>query len=174
MDKKGTYLIAGIVIIAVAGFIAISFQKSTIDTKQSAGDTASTTAWENTPAEVVASPEIVITAKHAYQNGAHIVAGEIPLPSPCDILESNALPSSDKKQMLIQFAYTVRSGEKCSPDITPARFKVSAKADKNAVLSATLNGLPVTLNLIEAGPNENLNDLSPPKRKTRVAQAFEA
>lgn len=158
MDKKGTYLIAGIVILAIIGFIAISFQKTTLDTKRSSGEIASTTAWENTPAEVIASPEIVITAKHAYQNGVHIVAGEIPLPSPCDILESSALPGSDKKQILVQFTYSVRSGEKCAPDITPARFKVTSKADKNAVLSATLNGLPVTLNLIEAGPNENLDD----------------
>lgn len=158
MDKKGTYLIAAIVVIAVIGFIAISFQKSTLDTKPSVSDNASTTAWENTPAEVIASPETVITAKHAYQNGAHVVAGEIPLPSPCDILETSALPSSDKKKILVQFTSSVKSGEKCSPDITPARFKVSIKADKNAVLSATLNGLPVTLNLIEAGPNENLDD----------------
>ncbi len=158
MDKKGTYIIAGIVMLAVVGFIAILFQKTTLDTKPSTSESASTTAWENTPAEIVATPQTVITAKHAYQSGAHVVAGEVPLPSPCDVLETAAVPSGDKKQVVIQFVSSIKSGEKCAPDITPARFKVSAKADKGAVLSATLNGVPVTLNLIEAGPNENLDD----------------
>ncbi len=158
MDKKGTYIIAGIVILAVIGFIAISFQKTTLDTKPTELDTASTTLWENAPAEVVVTPQTVITAKHAYQNGTHIVAGEVPLPSPCDILEANAVASSDKKQVLIQFNSAIKTGEKCSPEVTPARFKVNVKAERSAVLTATLNGNPVTLNLIEAGPNENLDD----------------
>lgn len=158
MDKKGTYIIAAIVLLAVIGFIAISFQKTTLDTKPESMDNASTTEWENSPAEVVATPQTVITAKHAYQAGAHIVAGEVPLPSACDILETNAVASADKKQVLIQFVSSIKSGEKCPPDVTPARFKVSVKADKNAVLTATLNGQTISLNLIEAGPNENLDN----------------
>ena len=158
MDKKGTYIIAGILGLAVIGFIAISFQKTTLDTKAPSADTASTTEWENAPAEVTPTPGTVITAKHAYQSGSHIVAGEIPLPTACDILATNAVVSADKKQVLIQFTSSVKSGEKCTPDVTPARFKVSAKGDKSAVLSATLNGISVTLNLIEAGPNENLDN----------------
>lgn len=159
MDKKGTYIIAGIVILAVVGFIAISFQKTTLDTNSpQSGDNASTTIWENTPAEVVVTPQTVITAKHAYQNGVHTIAGEVPLPSPCDILESSAIPSTDKKQIVVQFASSIKTGEKCPQEITPARFKVTVKGDKNAAISATLNGQSVTLNLIEAGPSENLDD----------------
>ena len=159
MDKKGTYIIAGIIILAVAGFIAISFQKSTLDTKlYASSDSASTTLWENTPAGVVATPQTVITAKHAYQSGAHVVAGEVPLPTPCDILDTTAVASADKKQVVIQFVSRVMSLESCAPDITPVRFKVSAKANKSATISATLNGQPVTLNLIEAGPNEDLDN----------------
>lgn len=159
MDKRGTYIIAGIIILAVAGFIAISFQKSTLDTKPAVtADSASTTLWENVPADVVATPQTVITAKHVYQNGAHIVAGEVPLPTLCDILDTTAVASTDKKQVVVQFVSSIRSGERCDAEITPARFKVSAKANKSATISATLNGLPVTLNLIEAGPNENLDN----------------
>lgn len=159
MDKKGTYIIAGILVLAVIGFIAISFQKTTLDTKApGVGDNASTTLWENSPAEIVVTPQTVITAKHSFQNGTHIIAGEVPLPSPCDILESSVTPSTDKKQVVVQLTSSIKSGEKCPQEITPARFKVSVKADKGAVLSATLNGQTVTLNLIEAGVNENLDD----------------
>jgi hypothetical protein len=158
MDKKGTYIIAGILLFAVIGFIAISFQKTTLDTSENAQNIASTTEWENTPAEVVATPKTVITAKHAYKNGVHIIAGEIPLPTPCDILESTAIASTDKKQVVVQFISSVKSGEVCAQIITPARFKVTATAEKNAALTATLNGQTVSLNLIDAGPNENLDN----------------
>ena len=107
---------------------------------------------------MVATPQTVITAKHAYQSGAHIVAGEVPLPTPCDILEASAVSSADQKQVVVQLLSSVKTGEACAEVVTPARFKVSAKANKNATLTATLNGQPVTLNLIEAGPNENLDN----------------
>lgn len=159
MDKKGTYIIAGIIIFSVIGFIAISFQKSTLDSNPlNSADTASTTAWENTPAEVIATPKTVITAKHAYRKNLHIIAGEVPLPSACEILEATAVSSADKQQVIIQLLSSIKSGEKCPSDITPARFKVEAKANKDATLSATYNGQPVTLNLIEAGPDEDLDN----------------
>ncbi len=159
MDKKGTYIIAAIVVLAVIGFAVISLQRSTLDTTTSEKlEYASTTDWENAPAGVIATPKTVVTAKHAYRSGEHIIAGEVPLPSPCEILESKAVASGDRTQVAVQLVSTVKTGERCEPAITPARFKVSAKAEKNAAITATLNGVPVTLNLIEAGANENLDD----------------
>ena len=162
MDKKSSIIIAVILVLALVGYIAISFQRSATDTSQQDGDFASTTEWENAPAEepkdIVVTPKTVITAKHAYQGGAHIVAGEIPLPSPCHILEANGTASADKKQVFIELLSSVKTGELCAQVITPARYKVTVKADKSAKISATLNGQEVTLNLIEAGPNENLDN----------------
>ncbi len=159
MDKKSTYIIAGILILAVIGFIVISFQKTTLDTKTPLSpEFASTTAWENTPAETILSPNIVITAKHAFLKGTHTIAGEVPLPTACDVLDTTAVASADTKQVVVQFVSSVKTGEKCAPNITPARFKVMVNALNSAVLSATFNGQPVTLNLIEAGPNENLDN----------------
>ena len=161
MDKKSTYIIAGIIAVALVVFLVISFQKSTLDTKpteSNIAEVASTTNWVNTPAQPVITDKTVITAKHAYKSGRHIIAGEVPLPTPCDILNTNALASADKKSVVVQFASSVKTGEVCAQTITPARFKVSVAADKNAKLTATFNGQPVTLNLIEAGPNENLDN----------------
>ncbi len=160
MDKKSTYIIAGIVVLAIVVFVVISFQKTTLDTNTPVNsEVASTTDWVNAPANVTVTDKTVITAKHAYQKGQHIVAGEIPLPTPCDILETNALASADKKAAVFQFMTSIKSGaEMCAQVITPARFKVSITADKDAKLTATLNGQPVTLNLIEAAPGENLDN----------------
>lgn len=162
MDKKGTYVILGIVILAVGVFAFISFQKSSLlgenDIPTYDAQTASSSAWENAPAEIVISPKTVITAKHAFIKNEHTVAGEVPLPTACDLLDSSAIVSADKKQVLVQLASKIMTREKCTPNVTPARFKVTAKADKDAVITATLNGQTVTLNLIEAAAGENLDD----------------
>lgn len=162
MDKRGTYVIAGIIIFAVAGYAFISFQKSSLlDTLPATYDVnsrASTTAWENSPAEIVVTQKTVVTAKHAYAKGEHIIAGEVPLPTACDILDSSAIVSADKKQVLVQLASKIVTGDKCTSNITPARFKVTAKANNDAVITATYNGQAVTLNLIEAALGENLDN----------------
>ncbi len=162
MDKKSTIVIAVILGLALVGFIVISFQKSTLDTQSATQDLASTTQWMNSPAAPADSQpmaqKIVITAKHAYRTGEHIIVGEIPLPTQCHILESKGIASADKKQVFFEFISTIKTGEVCAQSITPARFRVNVKADKPARLSATLNGQEVTLNLIEAGPNEDLEN----------------
>lgn len=161
MDKRNTVIIAVLIIVAAAVFILVLLERSRIDT----GDIkapAEDALWEHTPAEeqkdVVVTPKTVVTAKHAYRNGEHIIAGEIPLPTPCHLLESTVSVSSDKKTLALALVSSVKTGETCAQMITPARFKVTARAERSATITATLNGQEITLNLIEAGPNENLDD----------------
>lgn len=162
MDKKNTIIIAGIIVIALAFIIFVAFKKTSVDTNESPAENIGTTEWENTPAQVSSTSAItaktVVTAKHAYRNGVHIIAGEIPLPSPCHILESAGSASADKDHVFVEMVSSVKTGEMCAQVITPARFKVSIKANKNAIISGTLNGKEIILNLIEAGPNENLDN----------------
>ena len=162
MDKKGTIAMALLVVFAVIGFVAISLTRSDLDTASPKGGTASSSDWMNEPAEekpeLTVTQKTVVTAKHAYQNGEHIIAGEIPLPTPCHILESAGSVSADKKQVFVALMSSIKTGETCAEVITPARFKLNVKADQRAKITATLNGQEVTLNLIEAGPNENLDN----------------
>ncbi len=161
MDKKATYIIGLLVIAAVTFFIVISFQKNSlredISDPETTYDAASTTEWVNTPA-VVVDPKTVITAKHAFRNKQHIVAGEVPLPTPCDVLETGTVVDKEKNHILIQFKSSVKTGEMCAQQITTVRFKVTVPGAQNATFSATFNGQEVTLNLIEAGPTEDLDD----------------
>lgn len=161
MDKKSTFIILGILIVAVIVFVVISFKRSSIDTADT-GNVASTTAWENTPAEkpepIVVTEKTVVTAKHAYANGVHTIAGEVPLPTPCHILDAVAKVSADKKTVVVMLTSSVKTDEVCAQVITPARFKVTAKAAKDAHITATLNGQEITLNLMEAAPGENLDN----------------
>lgn len=159
MDRKNTWVIASVLGVAVVVIVFISFGSDTLAPKSS--DTASTTQWANAPAEptdVLITSKTVVTAKHAYRQGEHIVAGEIPMPTPCHILEANGSATEDKKAVLIALISSVPSGDVCAQVITPARFRVTVKAAKDAQISATLNGQVVTLNLIEAGPTEDLDN----------------
>lgn len=160
MDKKNTWILA-VVLIAAVLFITFISVRGTFS-NQDTSDTASTSAWVNTPAQaskdVTISEKTVITAKLAYRGGEYIIAGEIPLPTPCHILEVEGNASEDRRSVHIKFASSVKSGEICTQVITPARFKVAVQAHKDAKISATLNGQEVTLNLIEAGQNEDLDN----------------
>ncbi len=97
-----------------------------------------------------------ITAKHQWKNGTHIVAGEVNLPTPCYVLETEArIAESMPEQVTLAFTATTGT-DVCAQVITPERFKIDFKASKDATIKATWNGEPVILNLIPAGENEDL------------------
>lgn len=167
MDRTSTVTIAGFLTIGVAFFLFMAFvSRGGVDTADELTDTRPGTDWTTSPAvndgtstkEILVTPKTVVTAKHAYRSGAHIIAGEVPLPTPCHLLEAKGVASADKKEVLIEIASSIKTGEMCVQVITPARFKVSVKASQGAKLNATLNGQAVTLNLIEAGPDEDLDN----------------
>lgn len=99
-----------------------------------------------------------ITAKHQFKNGSHIVAGEVNLPTPCYALDTKAVVlESLPEQVTLEFTATTQ-GEVCAQVLTTERFKIDFKASEGAIIKATWNGKPAKLNLIPAGPNEDLND----------------
>lgn len=103
-------------------------------------------------------PSITITAKHQFKDGTHIVAGEIAMPTPCHILDHTVtMDDSLPEHVLIAFTLSTLD-DTCDKVVTPGRFKVEFAAAEDATIDATLNGEPVILNLIEAGPDEDLND----------------
>jgi hypothetical protein len=113
---------------------------------------------DSLPSGQAAPVHETITAKHQYKNGDHIVAGEVNLPTPCHILTTDArVAESFPEQVTIDFVSTT-SADMCAQTVTTARFKVDFKASEQAVIKATWNGQPVTLNLILVSPDENLEN----------------
>lgn len=160
MDKRNTAIIIGILGLAALVFVVALMNRAGIDTslEETIGGEPES-GWEEEPAQppIGISERTVITAKHAYRNGEHIFVGELPLPTPCHILETTATASEDGKSVRIDFRPSLGAGEMCAQVITPARFKVSVKADKDAAITATLSGQVVTLSIIEALPGEDLD-----------------
>jgi len=167
VDRTSTFAIVGLLVVGVGFFLVLLFtnreKSSGTDVPPEAPlnadwTTAPATDGTTTANNVTVTPKTVVTAKHAYRNGMHIVAGEIPLPTPCHLLEAKGTASDDKKAVAIAIVSSIKTDEMCAQVITPARFKVSVKALQSAKLSATLNGQAVTLNLIEAGADDDLDN----------------
>ena len=104
------------------------------------------------------TPEMTITAKHQFKAGKHIIAGDVNLPTPCYLLDTKAsVAESYPEQVTIAFTATTQ-GEVCAQVITTERFKVDFTASEGATIKATWDGKPAILNLIPAGPGEDLNN----------------
>lgn len=101
-----------------------------------------------------------IDAKHFFddETNRHTLAGEVLMPTPCDLLETNAIVlESFPEQVTVSFN-VVNNAETCAQVQTPQRFKVSFEASDEASIEATFKGAPVTLNLIPAGDDEDPDD----------------
>lgn len=95
-----------------------------------------------------------ITAKHFYEDGVHTLAGEIDMPTPCDLLEYDTMvQESYPEQVTIDFT-VLNNAEMCAQVITAQRFMVEVAASEDASFSATLRGEAVDLNLVPAEPGE--------------------
>lgn len=100
---------------------------------------------------------VLITAKHEYNNGTHIIAGEVSLPTPCHILATDSEVSNGGKEVLVFFDVTTQA-ETCAQVVTPARFKIEFQAAEDARISALWNGMGADLNLIPVAPGETLDE----------------
>lgn len=99
-----------------------------------------------------------IDAKHFYIDGVHTVVGEISLPTPCDLLESEAIVAeSYPEQITLDFS-VINNAEFCAEVVTNQRFKISATASPEASFKALFQNRVVDLNLIEALPGESPED----------------
>lgn len=119
---------------------------------------ATQTSQNEIPGTVLSEDVMRINAKHSFKNGKHIVAGEIEVPTPCHSLSVETLfRESDPEQVTLAFE-TKSDVDVCAQVISSRRFKIEFNADQNASIGATFNGEEAILNLIEAGPNEDLDN----------------
>ena len=95
-----------------------------------------------------------IDAKHYYIDGKHTIVGEVNMPTPCDLLEANAVVmESFPEQVRIDFT-VINNAETCAQVVTAQRFKVEAIAGTDATFTATFMGRDIILNLIPAAKGE--------------------
>ena len=99
-----------------------------------------------------------IDAKHFYIDGKHTIVGEIPMPTPCDLLNwTTSVQESQPVTVIVDFS-VINNADTCAQTVTPQRFKVAFDAPEDAVIRARLQGRDVDLNLIPAAEGETPDD----------------
>lgn len=99
-----------------------------------------------------------IDGKHFFIDGVHTIVGELALPTPCDLLTTEARVAESYPEQ-VTFAFSVvNTTEVCAQVMTVQRFKIEAQASDQANLQATFMGEPVELNLVEAAAGETPAD----------------
>lgn len=92
-----------------------------------------------------------IDAVQFINNGLHTFVGEVNLPTPCDLLEVDAVVmESMPEQIRLNFTLVnedIDDEVACPQVITPQRFMVDIQASKEASVSAELMGRTIELNL---------------------------
>lgn len=146
-NKTIVFVIVGFLALVIAMFGLSYVQKQ----KSLTADPTSTTtvATSSDPYQISR-----IEAKHFFRNGVHTIVGEITMPTPCDLLTTDArVAESMPEQVTYEFS-VVNTTTDCEVKPTKQRFSVAAQASGQANLSATFRGAPVSLNMVEASADE--------------------
>ena len=113
---------------------------------------------ENSKTENV-YPEVVgVTAKHYFIDGVHTFAGEITLPTPCDLLQSETIVRESMPEQVVLNFSVINTAQGCIQQITSQRFKTSVTASESATFSAQFMARTIPLNLIPAAVGEKPED----------------
>lgn len=150
MEQKTIIFVVVALVLAVAGMFGYSQYKAQqikedVPVEQGTGDEAAPDRFAYIER---------IDAKHYFIDGVHTIAGELQMPTPCDLLQHDLMiAESYPEQVTINFT-VVNNSEFCTQVMTPQRFKVEANVAPDATFSATIEGRQVILNLIPAAEGE--------------------
>jgi hypothetical protein len=152
---KNNGIIAAIVVFAliIVGMFVFAFLKKTEITE------APAVAPDTSETETGAYAGITrIDATHFFIDGTHTLVGELLMPTPCDLLNwDTSIAESMPEQVTVAFS-VVNNSDMCIQKVTPQRFSVAFDASERASIRATLNGVPVDINLIPALEGERPED----------------
>ena len=140
MNKKSVWALVVLVLVIVV-FALVATKRSDVEEE---------IEQEDQTEEVEGAETVRIDALYAFENGTYTVAGEINLPTPCDLLNTDVEVSNDEKEAVLHFTIVNESegDELCAQVTTKNPFKESFEAQEDAELSATFEGEEAVLNLI--------------------------
>lgn len=154
MQRQTIVLIVGLIVALIAGMFVFAYIKKAEYNRQLIEET-------QTPAAEDVTYDIVrIDAKHFYTmpQGVHTLAGELSMPTPCDLIDTNVVLVDDKTRAIVSFGVINNSEGQCEKTQTQQRFKVGFEAPQDIAIEAYFMGKQVELNLVPAGPGENASD----------------
>lgn len=158
--SKTIIILSGLFVAAVVGlFVLVGVSPTDEGNGDDTTDAVATSSPDETADEATPYPNINrITAKHFFVDGTHTFVGEIPMPTPCDLVETDAeVRESLPEQVTLQFS-VVNEAEMCAQAVTPQRFLIEVEASEEASFDARFMDRTVELNLVEPAPGETPAD----------------
>lgn len=155
MEKRTIILIIALFVLVIIGMFSYAYIKNQELDEQQAE------LSEEAPTENADGPYADITRvtmKHFYENGTHTFVGEIPMPTPCDLLEAEATQvAADPAVVRIDFN-VINNADTCAQVITPMRFLATVDAPEDAEVQASFMGRALEVNLLDPAPGETPDD----------------
>lgn len=147
MNKSNTYIVIALFLAVVVGMFGYAaYQKKLMN------ETAPVVE-EQVPDEYAGITSVDV--KHFYDKGVHTLVGELPMPTPCDILKAEtAVGLLDGNPEVTLNLSVTNTAEMCAQVVTPQKFIVTAEAGANPKFHAHFNGRDIEINIIPALPGE--------------------
>lgn len=154
MSQKTITLIIVLFAVLVAGMFVYAFLKQgELETQ------AEQITQVPEPTQPIAYPDITrVDAKHFIIEGTHTLVGEINFPTPCDLLQADAIVAESLPEQVNIVFSVINNADNCAQVITAQRFKVAVDVSEMAVYTATFMGRSIDLNLIPAALGETPDD----------------
>ncbi len=153
MKRHGIIAAIVIFVLIIAGMFVFAFLKKS-ELEKIPEDTTTEVRPTTTPYDSITR----VDAKHFFIDGTHTVAGELMLPTTCDLLNwDSVIRETMPESITIDFT-VINNDKSCEEATAPQKFLVSFDASDTATIDARLNGRKVELNLIPALPGEKPED----------------
>src|SRR3990167_5283288 len=141
-NTKAFIVVLGVIVLVILGTTYYLSKRSSVGGLEN--------GKEENLGEVLPADAVLLTAKYAYENGKHVIAGEVDVPTPCTSLDVVANTGEGAGERVNLAFTTINEGDLCAQVIAVRRFKVEFNADENVSITATWNGKAAVLNLIPA------------------------
>lgn len=161
MDKQSSLKVVGVLLVAIGSLLYVAYRSATLNYVSDGSGAVSTTTLEGvTVSSVPPGGQMMITVKHAFRNGEHLLVGDVLLPSRCHVLDATPAIAHNGLSATIHITRTYASSAPC-PQIgeVSQRFRVNIVALPEATFSVTVDGIGAVLNVIEARADEDLDRL---------------
>lgn len=149
-----------IVVACVVVAAVLLFGYTMYNARQTESGQATTTPLTDDISE--SSPE-VITAQHQFKNGRHIIAGELPVPTPCHTLTAEPFfvgQGSSTVEVRFTTGMPQSATTPCDQVITAKKFQVTFDGPPKPSISAVINGRNAQFNFIEIPADQKLEGVS--------------
>lgn len=155
--NKPLMIVIGIIVLAALALFAYTVYMSR-STKTSDEMAAAT----NT-SQTLSPSSVIVTAKHQYNEGRHIIVGQLSVPTPCHTLTAEPFFVGGASSTNVTIRFTTKQPDPqtvCAQVEAEKPFNVTFQAPKNITISAEINGTIARFNLIEVPAGEKIEGVT--------------